>query len=74
MVQDGDSLLTWAVHQHANQIVEIARLEFEVLILSFDGNHGRSIRIRRPGTFRLLGDAYRAHWALAIALYNEVSL
>jgi hypothetical protein len=74
MVENKDGLLTRAVHQHLDQVVETARFEFEVFVLSLYCDHGRSIWIRGPGTFRGLGDAYCTDWTMAVALRNEVSL
>lgn len=46
MVEDENCFLAWAVHQHLDQVVEIARFGFEVLVLPLYGNHGRGIWIR----------------------------
>jgi hypothetical protein len=74
VVENKDGLLTRAVYQRLHQVVETARFEFEVFVLSLHCDHGRSIWIRGPGTFRGLGDAYCTDWTMAVALRNEVSL
>jgi hypothetical protein len=74
VVENKDGLLTRAVYQRLDQVVETARFDFEILVLSLYRDHGRSIWLRGPGTFRGLRDAYCTDWTMAVALRNEVSL
>jgi hypothetical protein len=74
VVENKDGLLARAVYQCLDQVVETARFDFKILVLSLYRDHGRSIWIRGPGTCRGLGDAYCTDWTMAIALRNEVSV